>query len=452
MLLKKLLWMKESENLDAEIRQCADEGKKIDDLIPLSSLIKEMPEGEEKESRAAALLLEMESRPVLPNFPYSEPNRYQEIRASLTGVPLRSALPKDQRREKLLGAWLGRAAGCTLGIPVEGWMRADIRGFLEESGQYPVRGFFRSDVPAAVREAYRVRDEDLNTPYSRKNVCWANNLTGVYPVDDDINYMLLALQIMEEHGTGFSSEDVAEAWLYGIPAMHACTAERVVYRNLLHRRMPPDSALYLNPFREWIGAQIRADLYGYVAAGDPMRASELAYRDASLSQTKNGLYAAMYTAALISAAAVLPDFTEAVQEALLCIPPESRLAEAIRRLLKDYSGGSAFTEVIDRLHDRYNEHDPFDWCLAIPNALIVTACVLWHGRSYADAVANAVLCGFDTDCNGATVGSVVGISLGAEAIGSPWRDALSPVLTSTVTGFSQISIEEAVSRTLRLMG
>lgn len=451
MLMQKLLWMKESENLDAEIRECTDEGRKIDDLIPQALSVKAMPDGVEKEERAAALMLEMERRPLIPGFPYQEPDSYREIQASLTGSPRQTALPPAHRREKIFGAWLGRAIGCTLGIPVEGWKRADICGYALESGQFPIRSFLHSDVTDKLRQKYHIHDDDPNTPYGRKTVCWANNLTGEFPVDDDINYTVLALQVMEQYGKNFTAADVAEAWLYGLPAMHACTAERVAYRNLLHRRMPPVSAKFLNPFREWIGAQIRVDPYGYIAAGDPMLAAELAYRDASLAQTKNGIYAAMYIAALISAASVISDYTEAVHEALLCIPPKARLSEALQTLLHAYSSGQSFSSVIDGIHSRYHEYDAFDWCHAIPNTLIVTACVLWHGYSYEAAITHAVQCGFDTDCNGATTGSIVGISLGADGIPVSWQNLLAPILHTTISGAPQITIEDAAARTIALM-
>ena len=126
-------------------------------------------------------------------------------------------------------------------------------------GNSPSVVFYIPMLPDKLRQKYHIHDDDPNMPYGRKTVCWANNLTGEFPVDDDINYTVLALQVMETYGKNFTAADVAEAWLYGLPAMHACTAERVAYRNLLHRRMPPVSAKFLNPFREWIGAQIRVD-------------------------------------------------------------------------------------------------------------------------------------------------------------------------------------------------
>lgn len=109
--------------------------------------------------------------------------------------------------------------------------------------------------------------------------------------DDDINYTVLALLLLEDKGSELSTEDVARAWLRLVPAGTTWTAERYAYRALLNNMDdefvnggPPGfdlSLCSLNDCNEWIGAQIRADMYGWVCPGRPGLAAELARWDAS---------------------------------------------------------------------------------------------------------------------------------------------------------------------------
>ena len=59
--------------------------------------------------------------------------------------------------------------------------------------------------------------------------------------------------------------------------------------------------------------------------------------------------------------------------------------------------------------------------------------------------------GFDTDCNGATVGSVLGMLGGFSAIDPKWLSGLDPVLTTSVHKYEHLSLEEVVDRTLRII-
>lgn len=447
MLKEKMLWMKDSDNIGDEIRQCRDEGRQIDSLLPRAEEIAAMEEGEKKEKQARELMIEMENCPVGAWFPYEEPEACEDIRKAVQGSSLCCPVPEEELEDRLKGAWIGRASGCLLGIPVEGWSRGKIRGFLEESGQYPLQSYMHSETDAEIREKYGVMDTDPGTAYDRQKICWINNM-DTYPVDDDMNYTVLSLRVLERAGSGFTPEDVAESWLFGLPAFHTCTAERVAYRNLMHGVLPPESGRLANPFREWIGAQIRVDFYGYIAAGNPALAADMACRDAVVAQTKNGVYAAMYTAALIASAAVLPQPCEWVEEAMKQIPCKSRLYHELFLLLNKWKDGASWEALEEMIHGKYKEEDHFDWCLAIPNALIVTACVLCFGRNYSEAVIHAVLTGFDTDCNGATVGSVAGIACGADKIPDKWKTPVHQVICSSVNSYTRIPVEEIVKRTI----
>lgn len=155
MLKEKMLWMKDSGNIGDEIRQCRDEGRQIEALLPRAEKIAAMEEGEEKEKQARELLVEMENCPVDAMFPYEEPEAREDIRKAAQGSSLCRPVPEEELEKRLKGAWIGRASGCLLGIPVEGWSRDKIRGFLEESGQYPLRSYMHSKTDAEIQGKIR---------------------------------------------------------------------------------------------------------------------------------------------------------------------------------------------------------------------------------------------------------------------------------------------------------
>ena len=279
--------------------------------------------------------------------------------------------------------------------------------------------------------------------------------------DDDIRYTVLGLKLLEEKGMDFTTLDVADLWLNTLPYNMACTAERQAYRNL--SRMPDllpergDPAqeeaflhfvrTYRNPYREWIGAQIRVDAYAYAAAGDPEKAAELAYRDAVLSHVKNGVYGAMFCAAMISAAFCERDAERIVEAGLAQIPRNCRLTQDVRQTMAIARSSATAEELLDRLWQAFEHYDPVH---TNNNAALCAAVLLFAGDDYEKGITTAVLGGWDTDCNGATVGSILGAKLGAQAIPAHWTEPLHDTLYSAIPGFHPIAIRECARRSKAL--
>ncbi len=130
------------------------------------------------------------------------------------------------------------------------------------------------------------------------------------------------------------------------------TAERQTYSNFVRGFKPLIMSIYRNPFREFIGAQIRADLFGYIAPASPDLAASLAYRDASLSHTKNGIYGEMFIAAAISAALVSNDLEKVINAALSQVPEKSRLTEMARNVINWSRKTNSWQEVWQRRFQR----------------------------------------------------------------------------------------------------
>jgi hypothetical protein len=126
----------------------------------------------------------------------------------------------------------------------------------------------------------------------------------------------LALWLLEHYGFQLTPNLVANAWLALLPYLRVFTAERAVLVSLMHNVPVATVGETRNPYREWIGALIRADVCGWVFPGQSGAAARLVYADASLSHRYNGIYAAMWAAALVSCACVAATVQEAVEQSL----------------------------------------------------------------------------------------------------------------------------------------
>lgn len=334
-------------------------------------------------------------------------------------------------RERIRGAWLGRAAGCVLGKPVENIPREGIRAIAQGTGNWPINGWFTAvGLDPAVSERY---------PWNKASrpTSLAENIHGI-PEDDDLNFTMLAVVLLERAGRDFDALDVAKAWLDYLPPGRIFTAERVAMRNLLEGVLPPETATRRNPFREWIGARLRVDAYGWASGGDPVRAARMAWEDARLSHTANGVYAAMFMAAAHAASLWASSPSECAEVGLSVVPERSRLAEALR-FARDLDG--EWEQRVDALYERYGH---YHWVHAINNTALVAA-ALHAFDDFSPAICGVVQGGWDTDTNGAAVGSIFGA---LRPIEERWSAPLEGRFASSLPGFDGVTLDELVARTL----
>ena len=370
---------------------------------------------------------------VNSDFRYVEPSHLAGIRSLRKGESKRWSIAMDDALlDRVHGAWLGRIAGCMLGKPVEGWSRDQIRTFLELVGEYPLSNY----VPPAPSE----NTDPKPYPYSVRGA-WDHAIE-----DDDTNYTVMGMKIMEENGPGFTTENVGRGWLGNLPYHHVCTAEKQAYMNLVNELPIDEVPMYLNPYREWIGAQIRADFWGYCAPGWPEKAAEFAYRDAALSHVKNGIYGEMMCAAMISAALATDDLNEIIQAGLNEIPSTSRAAETVADCLRWREECSTWEEAFEKMLQTY--YGKYSWVHTNNNLAIVLIALLYGWPDYEKTVCISGMQGMDTDCNGATAGSIIGAALGAKRLPEKWIRPLDGRLDTGVQGFMQPKIEDLAKRTM----
>jgi ADP-ribosylglycohydrolase len=391
-----------------------------------------------------ALYLELINTKRRSDWAYEEPESFEEILDAMPGGPLDAtdSLGPPQPAElanRILGGWLGRIAGCNLGKPVENgdfWTPDRIRAYLEMADAYPLRDYI--PLPEPMPEGFRFHRSWPETTRGR--------VRGSAR-DDDIDYSILAVWLLEHYGSGLTPDHVAQAWLAFLPYLQVFTAERAVMINLLHNVPIASVGETRNPYREWIGALIRADVFGWVLAGRPGIAARLVYSDASLSHRCNGIYAAMWAAALVSLACVAAKPQEAVEQSLDFVPAGSRLAEALNSVHELYRTGRTWEAAVETIRARFGE---YSWVHSINNACLITAGLLWGDGDFTATVGLTVQGGWDTDSNGATAGSVIGTVLGAGQLPRHFIEPLQDRTRSAVFGYDNSRISELARRTTAL--
>lgn len=420
------------DHLYAELEQLSQEGRMID----ADFWRKKIDECNNEKEKLMTVYSQLCQLPMRSDYPYIEPTELEEIEQESDASSLEDVCTEIDHKY-FHGAWLGRCIGCAWGQPVEAWKSADITAWYKNAGKYPLAFY----VPTVSGER---RNEGLATD---------EKLCGM-PLDDDIRFTVLNYLLMKNKGYNFDSWDVASHWTHNLPFRFVFTAESQGYLNFinidscLHWYKPENAvdimraegvSTYLNPYREYIGAQIRADAFAYLAAGMPKRASRLAHTDAFFTHVKNGIYGEMFFAALISAVFTEKDVNKCFEMALAVVPKKSRFYEEALYAKKIAESDIPREELMEKVIQVVNK---YNWVHTINNAAICIAAIFRYKNDFRNAVAFAVECGADTDCNGATVGSFMGALLGADGIPADLSDAIKDTFSVGISPYDNYSISK----------
>ncbi|UCC72117.1 MAG: ADP-ribosylglycohydrolase family protein [Gemmatimonadota bacterium] len=412
---------------------------------------------EEAEEALQTALSHLRALPEDAELAVQEPDDLAAIHTLRPEGPRRiwPSLDEASYRDRLEGALLGRFAGCILGSSVELWPVSRMEAWAQETGgSFPPTDYWR-----AVPEPHQLRYNTI-----RRDAYTAGKMDGV-PVDDDLAYTLLGLVILEEYGPGFTVDDIGKAWLRYLP--FACTAEDVALTNLrmgvaaeraartggaapmaLACRMSEEPSIgergeIDNPYYQWIGADIRSDPWGYAAPGWPERAAEMAYRDATVSHRRNGIYGAMYFSAAIAAAFAVDDPMEALHIALSEIPAGCRLAEAVNWALAEAPKIRDYRQAHDAVAERFPGMNPVH---TLNNACLTIFGIAIGGKDFTRVISETVAMGLDNDCTAATAGSIVGAVVGKEGIPPHWTKSFNNKVHSYLIDRPVFEIDDVLER------
>jgi ADP-ribosylglycohydrolase len=408
----------------------------------LQAELKRLPD---QYDEVAAFAERVRRLPLRPDWPYVEPNGLDDIwnecdphrpLGAMAAISLPAAAAKAET------AFLSAVCGCILGKPLEvSPDLEEIRQAAQSTNEWPIHDYI---------------SESLLQTLGRRHPDWHHTIRGkinyVAP-DDDINYTVLGMLVLEQKGLSFTKNDLMDLWLYNLPPIWAWGPERVM---LIKAAMQAYGKAFDEPLDQWVetwtpsdeacGAAIRVDAYGYACPGRPALAAELAWRDSSWTHRRTGIYGSMFIAAAIAAAFVADKPLDIFETALQFVPRRSRFHEIVMDCFQMVARASDWLDGYEKIHAKYKEHGHcavYQECgLLINSAHFAT--------DIADAFCKQVAQGCDTDCFGEIIGSIMGAYWGPGRFDERWLASFNDDLRTSLGNFYDRSLRSVARRMARL--
>ena len=294
-------------------------------------------------------------------------------------------------RDKVYACWLGKNIGGTLGMPFEG---------------------------------------DTCT---REVTFYTNIREGEPAANDDLDLQILWLKAMQENNAHVDAFKLGKYWLKYVPV--DWNEYGVGKANMKTGLMPPVSGEFNNEkWKHSNGAWIRSEIWACLYPCNPLNAAKMAREDACVDHgNAEGMFAEIFTATLESAAFVEHNRDTLISFGLSMIPGNCRVAEAVRTAVKARTNGMTWKEAREEV---VRNTEDLGWFQAPRNVAFTMIGWLYGEGDFGKSICIAVNCGDDTDCTGATLGSILGIIGGTKAIPDIWKKPVGDrIVNVAIKGF-----------------
>jgi hypothetical protein len=337
-------------------------------------------------------------------------------------------ISKEELKNKILGAWVGKSYGAMMGEPMEFHSQGEIyEGSLDIQPEAPKIWLYH---------------------------------------EDDLYTNMAFLEVMREKGLHASQEDFADVFRKSdFMLWHANGQAR---QNLLEGVPPGLSGHpYYSPHADDIDFQIECDFIGIVSPGLSEAALEIADKVGHIMNYGDGYYAGAFLSALYAYAYVETDRVKMIQLALKAIPAESQYAKIINDILLWYAEEPDDWRVTwEKVEDKWN-HDTCPWAKSDPlplkrdvltdafniqghfNGAYILIGLLYGKGDYLQAISICTRCGQDTDSNVANCGGIMGVMLGNEGLPETVHTELEPYMDRDYH-FTSLSIKSASELSYKL--
>ncbi|MBC7807112.1 MAG: ADP-ribosylglycohydrolase family protein [Akkermansiaceae bacterium] len=306
-------------------------------------------------------------------------------------------VPTDYDQRVYAGV-LGKIIGVYMGRPFEGWLNERIERELGEVWYY---------VNDKLEQTLVVADDDISGTFTFLRALDDHGISSAISAEAIgktwLNYLIENRTVLWWGGIGLSTEHTAYHRLKsGVPAPLSGSIERngqVV--------------------AEQIGAQIFIDGWGMICPDDPEMAVNLAGRAASVSHDGEAIFAAQVIAAIEAMAFSENKIAVLLRNAQTYIPPGSLIYQIIEDMTAWHKeNGSDWRRCLRKIEDKYGYDTYGGNCHVVPNFAVVLLGLLYSDNDFQKAQMVTNTAGWDTDCNAANVGCIMGIKNGLDGIDS----------------------------------
>lgn len=301
---------------------------------------------------------------------------------------------RDYERQVYAGV-LGKVIGVYMGRPFEGWWKDALEKRWGVVDRY---------VHEDVGKPLVVPDDDIS-----------GTLTFVRALEDSGRYAETPCEFFGDTWLNYLIEGRTVLWWGGL----GHSTEHTAYLRLKHGLKAPLSGAIATNGRtvaEQIGAQIFIDALGMVAPGRPELAAELARRSASVSHDGEAVHAAVVVAGMVSAAFVEKRMETLLDTGIGLVPPDCLIAQVHREVRGWCRADGDWRRTYERINERYGYRTYGGNCHVIPNHAIMVMAWAYAPDDFHRAQAIINTAGWDTDCNAANVGSVMGLVVGLDRL------------------------------------
>lgn len=271
------------------------------------------------------------------------------------------SVDSDLLQKKIMGCWLGKAVGGTLGQNFEGLIG-------------PLDAQFYTPVP-----------------------------TEMIPNDDLDLQVLYAVLLSESSDPSVDRIFLGSAWENHVE--FPWNEYGVGQRNWAEGIRPPFTGSFDNWFTCGEGAAIRSELWACLAPGKPDLAAQYAFEDACFDHDGDGIYAAQFLARVQSAAFIESDIFKLIDIGLAGIPKDSGIHRVVTDTLKWCETLNDWKVIRQNIMTKYGNSDMTN---VMPNTGFVILGLV-KGKDFSERICITNNCGEDTDSSTASLGSLLGI-------------------------------------------